>query len=52
MSSAPLAGLRLLLTRPADHSDVWARAFAAAGAEVIAYPTVEVVPPPSWEPLD
>src|SRR2546430_792507 len=25
MSSAPLAGLRLLLTRPADHSDAWAR---------------------------
>jgi uroporphyrinogen-III synthase len=52
MSPAPLAGLRLLLTRPADHSDAWARAFAAAGAEVIAYPTVEVVPPPSWEALD
>jgi uroporphyrinogen-III synthase len=48
----PLAGVRLLLTRPAEHSDAWARAFADAGAEVIAYPTVEVVPPPSWEPLD
>jgi uroporphyrinogen-III synthase len=47
-----LAGLRVLITRPAEHSAAWLEAFAAAGATVIAYPTVEVVPPPSWEPLD
>jgi uroporphyrinogen-III synthase len=47
-----LAGLRVLVTRPAEHSAGWLDAFAAAGATVIAYPTVEVVPPPSWEALD
>jgi len=47
-----LAGLRVLVTRPAEHSAAWLEAFTAAGATVIAYPTVEVVPPPSWEGLD
>jgi uroporphyrinogen-III synthase len=47
-----LAGLRILVTRPVEHSAAWREAFAAAGATVIAYPTVEVVPPPTWEALD
>jgi uroporphyrinogen III methyltransferase/synthase len=47
-----LAGLRVLLTRPAENSAAWREAFAAAGATVIVHPTVEVVPPPSWEALD
>jgi uroporphyrinogen-III synthase len=47
-----LAGLRVLLTRPAEHSAGWRDAFAAAGATVIVHPTVEVVPPPTWEALD
>jgi uroporphyrinogen-III synthase len=52
MSPLPLAGLRLLVTRPLEHSAAWAEAFVAAGATVVPYPTVEVVPPPSWQPLD
>jgi uroporphyrinogen-III synthase len=47
-----LAGLRVLVTRPAEHSASWREAFAAAGAVVIVHPTVEVVPPPSWDALD
>jgi uroporphyrinogen-III synthase len=47
-----LAGVRVLVTRPTEHSAAWIDAFAAAGATVIAYPTVEVVPPPSWDALD
>lgn len=47
-----LAGLRILVTRPTEHSAAWIEAFRGAGAEVVAHPTVEVVPPPSWEALD
>jgi uroporphyrinogen-III synthase len=50
--SLPLAGLTVLVTRPAEHGGAWAKALEAAGANAVPYPTVEVVPPPSWEPLD
>jgi len=48
-----LSGLRVLVTRPARaEADKWAAALSAAGATVVSYPTIEVLPPPSWEPLD
>jgi uroporphyrinogen-III synthase len=50
--SPSLTGVRVLVTRPLEHSAAWTRALEAAGATVISYPTVEVVPPPSWQPLD
>src|SRR3954468_19993023 len=52
MSNVSLAGLRILVTRPAEHSAAWTRALEAAGATVVPYPTIDVVPPPSWELLD
>jgi uroporphyrinogen III methyltransferase / synthase len=53
MPHTPLAGLRVLLTRPqSEGADDWAAAFMAAGAEPIAYPTIAVAPPESWQPLD
>jgi uroporphyrinogen III methyltransferase/synthase len=51
--SSVLQGLRVLLTRPARaEADKWAAALSAEGATVVPYPTIEVLAPPSWEPLD
>ena len=53
MASPPLAGLRVLLTRPeSDGADDWFAGLAAAGASPLLYPTVAIVPPESWQPLD
>jgi uroporphyrinogen-III synthase len=53
MQQPPLAGLRILLTRPAgEGADTWAAAFALAGARPIPYPMVTRVPPSSWQALD
>jgi uroporphyrinogen-III synthase len=53
MSPPLLNGLRVLVTRPAHaEADQWSAALSAVGATVVPYPTIEVLPPPSWEPLD
>jgi uroporphyrinogen-III synthase len=53
MCPPQLQGLRVLVTRPADgKADKWTAALSAAGATVVPYPTIEMLPPPSWEPLD
>jgi len=53
MASLPLAGLRVLVTRPENEgAEEWATALAAAGAVALAYPTVAILPPDSWQPLD
>ena len=53
MATLPLDGLRVLVTRPVCHpTDKWGMALAKAGATVLAYPTIQVVPPPSLHPRD
>ncbi|HEX7506595.1 MAG TPA: uroporphyrinogen-III synthase [Polyangia bacterium] len=53
MSRGFLAGLRILLTRPeGEGADEWATAFERAGAVPIAYPTLSIIPPESWQPVD
>jgi uroporphyrinogen III methyltransferase/synthase len=48
----PLTGKRILITRARDQSTVFATELRNLGAEVIEFPTIEIVPPPSWEKLD
>lgn len=51
-SLRPLAGLRVLVTRPADQAETLAHALREEGAEPVFYPTIEIGPPPSWAAFD
>jgi len=48
----PLSGKRILITRPSHQAEAFRRRLAAFGAEVIAFPTIEIRDPSSWEALD
>src|SRR5688500_7148631 len=50
--TARLDGCRVLVTRPVQQAQAWQSALERLGAKVIAYPTIEVRPPASWQPLD
>ena len=53
MSHLPLAGLRVLVTRPeGDGAEEWSATLAEAGAVPVPYPTVSIAPPATWQPLD
>jgi uroporphyrinogen-III synthase len=48
----PLAGKRVLITRAREQSSRLRQLLESAGAEVIAIPTIEIVPPDSYAALD
>jgi uroporphyrinogen III methyltransferase/synthase len=52
MGKRPLLGKKILVTRARDQSSQFAARLRNLGAEVIEYPTIEILPPPSWDGLD
>jgi uroporphyrinogen III methyltransferase/synthase len=52
MKKKPLAGKRILITRAREQSGDFAAPLEKLGAEVIAFPTIEIVPPRHWRDVD
>src|SRR5262245_18858624 len=48
----PLFGRRIVVTRPRAQAAAFIDALAAAGADVIPCPTIEIIPPETWTALD
>lgn len=48
----PLAGCSFLVTRAASQASQFCQQLTDLGAWVLEMPTLEIVPPSSWEPLD
>ncbi|MGQ9509295.1 MAG: uroporphyrinogen-III synthase [Thermodesulfobacteriota bacterium] len=52
MKERPLLGKRILVTRAKNQSRDFSSSLRRLGAEVIEYPTIEIVPPRSWKKAD
>jgi uroporphyrinogen III methyltransferase/synthase len=52
MNKKSLAGKRILITRAREQSSAFAGLLRKSGAEVIEFPTIEIVPPIHWEGAD
>jgi uroporphyrinogen III methyltransferase / synthase len=48
----PLFGRRIVVTRAREQASELKRMLEEAGAHVVQFPAIEIVPPPSWESLD
>src|SRR5262245_23156278 len=48
----PLFGRRIVLTRPKHQAREFSQLLSAYGAEPVEVPTIEIVPPLSWEAMD
>jgi len=52
MGERPLLGKKILVTRARNQSSEFAVRLRNLGAEVIEYPTIEILPPLNWDGLD
>lgn len=52
MVKTPLSGKKILITRAREQSGEFATLLKKMGAEVVEFPTVEIVPPLRWKELD
>jgi uroporphyrinogen III methyltransferase/synthase len=50
--SKPLFGKRIIVTRSRDQASTFAEMLIDRGATTIEFPTIDVVPPASWDELD
>jgi uroporphyrinogen III methyltransferase/synthase len=50
--SKPLFGKRIVVTRSRDQASVFAEMLIDRGATTIEFPTIDVIPPASWNELD
>lgn len=48
----PLFGIRIVITRPKGQSKGFSELLSLYGAEVIEFPTIEIVPPENWDKMD
>jgi uroporphyrinogen III methyltransferase / synthase len=48
----PLFGKRIVLTRAQEQAREFSQLLAAYGAEPVEVPTIQIVPPVSWQPID
>jgi uroporphyrinogen III methyltransferase/synthase len=48
----PFAGKTIVITRARSQASEFSRLLTDLGAEVIEFPTIEIIPPDSWAPLD
>jgi uroporphyrinogen III methyltransferase/synthase len=48
----PLISKRILITRAWGQVEEFSRLLEGYGAQVIAFPTIEIAPPEDWQPLD
>jgi len=52
MNKMPLLGKKILITRAREQSSEFTTRLKKLGAEVIEFPTIEIVPPSSWKGVD
>jgi len=48
----PLFGKGIVVTRPEEQAEEFARLLAAEGAQAILFPTIRITPPASWDGVD